>query len=492
MAVIGLDIGTTGVKSTVVDYDGMILGYAYREYDLICDQPGHYEVDLEIIEAAVFEVLQESARPCEKEIKAICATSFGESVVLLDEKERVLCTSMIYMDTRGKQETDEFESVLGRQNIIANTGLAPSEMYTAGKLRWIAKNRADVFSQVKRIHFIADFILSRLGGAFYTDYSLASRSMLFDVVSQKWWGKAMDEAGLDAAMFPEPVATGSRVGLLNAASAERTGISAGIPLMIGGHDQVANAVGAGLLEAGKAMNGIGTVDCITAAFSPEKGQKILENDIYAFVPYIDGRNYVTYAVSFSGGSIIKWFRNTFAKDLPVESAYDVLNSEAPIEPTRLMVIPHLAGRGTPFINVNAKACFDNIDLSVDRGTLFRALMEAETMEMRLNIDYLADCGVCFDSIRTVGGGAKSELWMQIRADVFRKEIISMDTEQAGALGCAMFALVYLGVYQNLSEARNAILKERKRFYPNEKNAVIYDEKYAEYVRVYNERKERKS
>lgn len=483
MVVIGLDVGTTGVKSTVINNTGKALAYAYQEYSLVSKQKGFFEVDIRVLKTSIKKVLLESITTYGKsDIRAICATSFGESIVLLGENNEILADSMTYMDERGNEEVEDIKDKFSLQLIAKTTGLLPHPMYTAGKIKWIVDHNKDIIAKTKKIHFIADYALSILGGEHITDCSLASRSMFFDVVKKKWWNELIDYIGINFAVLPKITETGNAVGNVSKDIAQELGLGNDVRLILGGHDQITNAIGTGVLETGNAMNGIGTVDCLTPAFSLDEVNPKMAEYNYPTVPYIKNLT-VTYALNFSGGSILKWFRDNFAKDLPRDCAYELLNKEAIKQPSDLLIFPYFAGSGTPYMDLNAKAAILGLRLSTDRGTLFRAILEGESYEIRYNLECLNECGIEVNNIVTVGGGSKSKLWMQIRSDIFNKTITVPDVNQAGTMGSAMLGFVNIGMFSDLFEAKSELIKTKSTYHPNKENVDLYDEFYLKYKKV---------
>lgn len=496
MAVIGIDIGTIGAKSTIFDDGGNVCGYAYKEYNLEVRDLGYYEINPTVIKETVKGVIAEAVKKYNNNnIKAICATSFGESMVFVDENDAVLCNSLIYMDKRGAEQCLRIEDKFTKAKIAQITGLLPHAMYSAGKMMWFNENEYNIFKRIKKCFFIADYILYTLGGEHYTDYSLASRSMAFDVLNKKWWNEMLAYIGIDERTLPKPVPTGSIVGTISSDIALETGLPQGVKLVIGGHDQITNALGAGVLEAGSAVNVIGAVDCITPAFSMNETNVSLAKYNFPCVPYINNELYVTYAFNMTGGSLLKWFRDNFSIDLVAAakktgvSAYDLLGNSMPSKPTNILVLPHFSGTGTPYMDVSSKGAILGLSFDVNRGQMYRALLEGEAYEMNLNLGCLEASGVTIDELRTVGGGSRSDLWMQIRADIMRRKVVCLNVEEAGTLGSAMLAGIATGVYTNLKEARNALVKIKKVYYPDINNGKIYKENYKKYKKLYKKVRE---
>ena len=487
MLVIGLDVGTSGVKSTLFDEKANVISHAYREYDLICEGDGMFELDPRVLLEKALEVLAESTGRCDKkEVRAICVTSFGESFVCMDGEGRILSNTMIYMDKRGTEECGEFIDLLGEREIHTTCGQFVDPMFGVYKLRWLTKHRPEMMEKVKRISFICDFITYMLGAEHCCEYSLAARSAMFDVKAKEWWDEAIAFAGIDKAVLPRPVPGGSVVGTMDRATADRLGMTTEVKLIAGGHDQILAALGSGAREPGDIANGMGTVDCITGVMS---GKAVNMSTFFKYklpvVPFIGEDQYATYAFNMSGGCTVKWFRDTLAKDLAhLPDAYKLLDAEAPTAPTSLFVIPYFAGGGTPYMDNALPAVVAGMRLNTTRGELYRAFLEGETYEMKLSIDCLMEAGLDIKRIITVGGGSKAPLWMQLRADIFERDVYIPQNNEAGTLASAILCYTNVGLYDSIAQAQKDMIQYVNTFYPQEANKELYRQNYARYKDIY--------
>ena len=487
MYVIGLDLGTSGVKSTLFDDQARAVGGAYREYDLISGGDGMYELDPAVLLQKSMEVLARSTEGMDaREVKAICVTSFGESFVCLDESDRVLANTMIYMDTRGALECDEFAGRFGAEKIFGISGQYLDPMFGAYKIRWISKNRPQLLEKTKRVLFVCDFIAYMLGAEHCCDYSLAARSALFDVREKKWWGDAVAFAGIDPSVLPKPVPGGSVTGAMSRRIAETLGMTPSVKIILGGHDQILAALGGGAGEPGDVVNGMGTVDCFTGVMDSGgmDAEALLKYNL-PIVPFVRDGLYVTYAFNMSGGCIVKWFRDNLAKDVAhLPDAYRLLDAEAPADPTGLLVIPYFAGGGTPYMDGALPAVVAGLRLTANRGDLYRAFLEGETYEMKRALDCLSEAGIPVRKITTAGGGAGSSLWMQLRADIFERDVRIPLHREAGVLGSAILCHAKLGLYDGIPQAQKEMVRFQSTFTPGAENVPIYRKKYQQYQRLY--------
>lgn len=485
MCLIGLDVGTTGCKALAFDEGGARLAEAYREYGR--RGAGLHELDPEEVWLQVRAVLSAVASACPGvRFRALAVSSFGESFVPVDGDGRVLHNSLLYTDPRGLAQCGELKARLGEGRIMAACGVKPHPMYSACKIAWYRDALPAVFERTARFLLFEDFVLWRLGAEPSIDASLASRTMAFNVSSLAWEGDVLAACGIDESRLSKVVPSGTAVGALSPGLAGELGLGAGMLLVTGGHDQVCAAVGAGAVEPGQAIDGTGTVECVAPVFGrPVLDRAFLENN-FACVPHAVPGLYTTYAFNFTGGSLLRWYRDHFA---PAEaaraaagggSAYDILNGLAPAEPTGLLVIPHFAGSGTPEMRPGARGAILGLDFSADGPTLYRAMMEGVTYEMAYNLECLEEAGIPVRSLRAIGGGARSGMWLQIKADVTGRPIEAPDVEEAGAAGAAALAGCAAGLYGSVREALDGFVRIRRVFEPDGRNAARYAALYARY------------
>ena len=479
----GLDIGTTGCKLSVYREDGEFVCNKYIEYD-VTRQGGAHEVDAEMIFSAVCEVIGEV---CSKyEVSAIGVTSFGETFVALDKDGKALLPAMLYTDPRGAEECRSLCDTLGEDRITEISGAKPHSMYSIAKILWLKKNRPDIWEQVARITLVVDYVIYRLTGVAQIDYSLAARTGALDIRNKCWSKEIFDAAGIDTSLMSTPVPTGTLAGSIKPELAKQLNILGDVKMVTVSHDQVASAVGAGILTPGEAVDGTGTVECITPLFDSIPENKDLYNDNYAVVPYVFDGTYVCYAFSFTGGATLKWFRDNFAgKFEDAENIYAELDKSIPENPTGLLILPHFAGAATPYMDSGSKAAILGLTLETTAEDIYKALMEGVTYEIMLNLERLAAAGIDPKQLYATGGGAKSDVWLQIKADITNRPVTAMCAKEVGAAGSCMLAGTAIGLYGDLREAAKVFVKERITYTPDPAKATQYRKYYNAYRSVYN-------
>jgi len=489
MLLAGLDIGTTGCKISVYRPDGDYLGRIYRDYPLTRTESEH-EVDPALVWKGVQDVLTEAAVKW-PDIGGIGITSFGESFVLLDANDRPLHNSMLYTDPRGEEECRQLCEALGSDNIAYITGLNPHPMFSISKLMWIKANRPDIYVRAKRILFMEDYVVYLLTGVAQIDYALATRTMAFDIRRLAWSDEILLAAGISKDLLSKPVPAGSEAGHLKPDAVKKLGFQKDILIVSAGHDQVAAAAGSGVFDESVAVDGAGTVECITPVFTGIPNNDYMTKGNYSIVPHVIPGKYVCYAFLFTGGAAVNWFTENLAGYAAGDAfkkgtdIYEQLGSNIPLDkPTGLLVLPHFAGAATPYMDTGSKAAIVGLTLATTQHDIFCAIMEGVCYEMRLNTERLKEAGVGFNGLRATGGGANSRAWMQMKADILNVPVTALRSTEAGGLGAAMMVGINAGLFTDFYEAAEKMVFETETFFPRPDVCKIYNGLYSKYRQLY--------
>lgn len=487
MLLAGIDIGTTGCKISVFDENGKYLGSIYQEYPVSRTRFEH-EVDAGTIWATVQKLIEKAATAYPN-IGGIGITSFGETFVLLDENDVPLYPSMLYTDPRGGEECTQLVKSLGAKFITETTGLVPHSMYSISKLMWIKKYRPELYAKAKHVFLMEDYVVYMLSGRAQIDYSLATRTMAFDIHKLAWNPDIFRAADVDMSLFSNPVPTGSSAAVVRPKLAIQLGLSGETLIVSVSHDQVAAAIGSGVFDEYSAVDGAGTVECITPVFGSYDSEKMSDGK-YAVVPYVLPGKYVCYAFSYTGGALVKWFVDNlagYAAQKAVKQGvriYSELEDGWDNKPTGLLVLPHFAGAATPYMDTASKGAIVGLSITNTQQDIHLAIMEGVCYEMQLNMEYLAQAGVPIKQLRATGGGANSRVWMQMKADILNIPVISMQLNEAGATGSAMLVGVAAGVFSDLKEAAGIMVSEQKTYQPRPEVHRQYLAVYERYKKLY--------
>ena len=380
MHLLGIDVGTSGCKASVIASNGQVVGKAYREYFLEKPRPGWEELDPERIWKAVQEVVRGSLAAVEKKepVGAISISSFGETVVPVDRDGRPLYRGILYIDPRGQEEAQELKELLGEDKVNRITGASIHSMYSLPKIMWFRRHEPELYEKTWKFLLFADYILFRLGAEPHTDYTLAARTLAFDIVQKQWSKDILDTAGIPVEKFGRPVQSGTVVGQLSPKWKEFFGMEGDALLVAGGHDQPCAALGAGAIHPGLAIDGLGTTECVTPTFSrPVFGQQMTGNG-FACVPHTVAGRYVTYAFTFTSGSVLKWYRDIIRPAYKQEAAelgvnvYDLIIDCATPGPSGLLLLPHFAGAATPYMDNDAKGMMVGLSIKYPKPGYFQS------------------------------------------------------------------------------------------------------------------------
>ena len=491
MSLLGLDIGTSSCKATIIDFEGNIKGQAYKEYSLVTPKPGWQEIDPNLVWSSVKEVIVESCSHYKGDpIKAVSVSSFGEAATPIDYKGNVLYNSIIYIDTRGAEEAAYLKEKLGYEKILSITGASVHPMYTISKIMWLKKHMPELYKNTWKFLLFEDFILFKLGAKPHTDYSLAARTMAFDIINKRWSTEILECAGVDIDKLGEPVQSGNVVGQISVSAAGELGLPLDILLVAGGHDQPCAALGAGVIKSDIAVDGLGTTECITPAFDRAVISHAMARNSFACVPHVKKDMYVTYAFTFTSGSMLKWYRDNFGRENEVEAVrlgvnvYSLMIDKASKVPSEVFVLPHFAGAATPYMDTNAKGAIIGLNINTRSEDIFKAILEGITFEMMVNVERLNEAGIRVDEMRVVGGLSKSDAFLQLKADMMGRKVTTLHVSEAGTLGVAILAGVASGVYKSLEDAVEKLVRKKKEFYPDSKMHNIYLEKFQTYKKIY--------
>ncbi len=486
MSLLGVDLGTTGVKAAAFDEEGRLLASAYREYPLRFPRPGWIELDSNRVMRGARDAVREVAAKTRRDpIRALAAASQGEAVTPVARDGSYLHPALVSFDARTAPLAAWWEERFSRRRIFEITGMPLHGMYTASKILWWKRNRPAVFRRARRFLCYEDLFTHELGLEPAIDASLAARTMLYDVGRGRWSAELLRAAGIEEGRLARALPSGTVVGEVGPKAARAFGLPRGVVAVAGGHDQPCGALGAGVVQPGVGMYATGTVECITAALGKRLTHpKLLANNLTCYPHVVEGL-WVSLGFNFTGGSLLRWYRDTFAPEGRArEDVYESIVSECTAEPTSLFVLPHFTATGTPHLDTESKGVIAGLRLSTTRGEVVRALLEGVTWEMALNVEVLRACGAPVESFRATGGGAKSPFWMQLKADLLGKPVHAMRVPEAVCLGAAILAGAATGVFRDAKEAGAELSRVERTYRPDPRRARVYRERFALYRELY--------
>ena len=481
----GLDIGTTSVKFSIYDQKGTLLAQAQQGYGN--DRQAHpHQLNGSSVWNAVQSVIGEVQRRCScaEPLSAFSVSSFGEAVVPLTKDGRELAPAFLYTAPEGKEELEMLLNQMEAKQMQRITGVYPAVIFPPVKINWF-RNHTDIYEKTWKFVQFEDYILFRLTGETAISYSLASRSMALDIAAGEWSKEVLNAAGIEKEKLSTPVPSGTFVGKVRPKIAQELGLPSEVKVFTGGHDQMCGMIGSGAVSAGSAANASGTVECISAVLAQDvPATGFFQNNIYVSM-FTQKQSRFTFIGTPVGGAILDWFTGivNFGSNGP--DRYCKLESECSSVPSGVLILPYFAGRGAPRRDRGATGSILGLKLNTERWEIYQGIMEALAFEMRASMDLICGQGVKIDEVRATGGGAKSELWLQLKADIYRRPVLRVDTDQPGTLGCAMIAAKADGAFASLQEAVGECVKIQKTFLPREDMTERFKEKYECYMRYWN-------
>ena len=486
---LGIDIGTTGCKSVIFDNNGVQVSLTYREYDTISDNPGWVELNTEEVISKCFEVIKESVSAVPPgSVESIGISSQGEAFTMLDRSGSALCNAFVSSDSRADPYVKSWTGEFGDKKLYQITGHTSHPMFSLFKLLWVRDNMSEVWERCHRILCFEDLLQYRLGiKSPAISWSLAGRTMLFDVREHCWSEKILESIGIRKEQLSVPLPSGRIAGYVDEGIANQLNLSGKVAVVTGGHDQPCSALGAGAVKPGVAVYASGTVECITPAFEKPVFSEELRK--YNFCTYDHAATglYATLALSLTGGNLLKWFRDEFGQQEKeigkIEHAdpYELLLRQMPAAPTGLLVLPYFTPSGTPYFDTAVKGTILGLDLSTTRGEILKALIEGVAFEIKLSLEILEQAGYIVNELRAIGGGAKSDLLIRLKSDILNKPITTPDITEAGCRGAAILAKA---AYDNIGidEIIDRWVKPGQVILPRGND--LYSEKFQKYKKLY--------
>lgn len=490
MSLLGIDVGTTGCKVIALATDGTLLASAGREYHVLRPQPGYAELDSADVWAKIQDCIREvAAQTTHDPVVALSVSAMGESMTPVSQNREILGNCILGFDIRGEEAVAKLAAI-DELTFLARSGNLVGGVMGGPKLIWLRDHQPELFEKTWKFLGWEDFVGFMLGGEPIIDYSLANRTFFFDLRGESWSAETLDYIGMPADKLPKPAQAGTVIGTVAPEMADQLGLPPNVKIVLGAHDQGTSAVGAGVIRPGMAVCSMGTFICITPTYDTippvEQVYAARLNVEHHPLPGL----YVSFYWNLTGGALLKWFRDTFTavEMQQVEAVggdiYAHLMSEMPDEPTRLMMLPHFAHTGPPYYDTRPNGIITGLSLETSRGEFVKGLLEGMTYYFREGLAYMARADITIDEYRVTGGGARSNEWLQIQADILGRPVVRTEITEATALGAAIIAGVGAGVFDSAESAIEAIVRIDRTFEPDPQRQAIYDEKFAQYHLLY--------
>jgi xylulokinase len=481
--VLGIDVSTTATKAILIDQAGSVRGTGSAQSVVSMPHPLWSEQEpaawWDAAQTAIRGALS-SSRASGTDVEVVGLAGQMHGAVLLDSAGTVLRPAILWNDQRTTAECDEIRAAVGPERLVAITGNDALTGFTAPKLLWVRRHEPDTWARLAHVLLPKDYLRYRLTGEYATDKADGSGTILFDLSTRTWSPDVVEALGLDASWLPRTFEGPEVAGTVSAAGAEATGLRVGTPVVAGGGDQAASAVGLGVVGSGTAALSLGTSGVIfattTSAIHEPRGR------VHAFCHALPDRWHLM-SVMLSAAGSLRWFRDTLA---PGEAFADVSESAADVDAAAdgLFFLPYLSGERSPHPDPQARGAFVGLALRHDRRHLARAVLEGVAFGLRDGLDLMLEAGMPRpEQIRASGGGLASPVWRQILADVLDAELVTTSTTEGAAYGAAVLAAVAAGWFGDVPQAASALVRTTTAATPGPARAS-YAAAHAAYRELY--------
>ncbi len=493
---IGIDIGTSGVKVAAVDEKGRVAGKAFAEYALKVPRAGWAEQDAgdwwRGVTVAMKGLWGSGVRA--GDVAAVSFSGQMHGLVTLDEHGELVRDAIIWCDQRTAGESEWIEARYG-PDLIRATGNPPLAGFTLPKLVWMRRHEPALFGRIGKVLLPKDYVRYRMCGGLAVDVSDAAGTCMMDIDSCEWIDWLLDELGIKSEWMPEVVASDHVCGAVTREAAVATGLVEGTPVIAGGADNTCAAVGTGVVRDGRVSSSIGSSGVVFAhsdTLRVDPGGRV-----HSFNHSVRGSYYLM-GVALSAGMSMRWLRDTvFAAEAAGCAAdgrdiYDMMTGlarEVPPGSDGVVFLPYLSGERTPHRDPYARGVFFGLALSHGRGHIVRAVMEGVVLALADGLDIVRELGGEVTEVRATGGGAKSELWRQMQADVFGVPVVTLESDEGPSYGAALIAGAGAGIFESIAAAADANVKIAQRVMPDMERHEIYMERQGLYRELYVRLKE---
>ena len=479
-ALIGLDVGTTGARALACDLNGTLLATATEEYPLATPRPGWTEQDPEAWWASAQAVLRRVTSEIAVPVLGLGLTGQMHGSVFLDAADQVIRPALLWNDQRTARQCAAITERVGADRLLRITGNPAITGFQAPKILWLRDEEPAAYAKVRQVLLPKDYVRLRLTGERATDASDASGTLLLDLHARNWSDEILDRLEIPRTWLPRVHEGPDVTGMITTAAAAVTGLSAGIPVAAGGGDNAASAVGNGIVSEGVISSSIGTSGVIFADSATPRIEPY--GRIHAFCHAVPARYHVM-GVTLSAGGSFRWWRDAGAGGLDYDEMVAVA-AQAPAGSEGLVFLPYLAGERTPHLDPSARGAFVGLELRHTRAHLTRAVMEGVVYSLKDCLDLIIHMNVPVRQIIATGGGARSEAWRQLQADVFGLPVHRNRVDEGPALGAALLGGVAAGVYADVREACSHIQFDPDVTEPDAARHTLYEQYHAVYADLY--------
>ncbi|MFD1471397.1 xylulokinase [Companilactobacillus mishanensis] len=484
--VMGIDLGTSSVKVSVMNKEGDIVSQESSDLSVDQEQPGYSEQDPEEWVTATTVAIVNLALKDHIDLNDVEGVSFSgqmHGLVLMDKHNAVLRPAILWDDTRTTEQCKEIMDICG-DDFLKITRNRPLEGFTLPKILWVKENEPKIFAQAKTFLLPKDYLRFRMTGDISMEYSDAAGTVLLDVENKTWSKEICDKLGLNIDICPKLVSSIDEVGKISEHYSKFSGMSMNTRVIAGAADNAAGAIGAGIMDESKVMISTGTSGVV---LKHEDSIRDYGGKLHFFNHAIPDK-YYSMGVTLAAGHSLSWLHDNFGESMSMEE-FVKLAGESQVGAHGLLFTPYIVGERTPYADSKIRGSFIGVSSKNNKADFVRAVLEGVIFSYEDILKIYHEHGEKFDTVYSIGGGAKSPLWLQIQANVFNTKVSTIENEQGPGLGAAMIAAVGVKWFSDLHECADKFIKKGKSYWPEPEKADRYKELYKIYSQIYAQTKE---
>ena len=475
---IGVDLGTSGVKLILATASGEVVRTVSKSYELLVPKPSWTEQDPNAWYDQTIEGLKELVKGYETEVLGMSFSGQMHGLVLLDENDDVLRNALLWNDQRTIDEVEFLNNNFGMELLLEYTGNIALTGLTAPKVLWVKNNEPDIFKRISKVMLPKDYLVYKLSGSFASDVSDLSGTLYFDPKTRTYSKEMLEILGITEEMLPSVHESYDVVGTLTEELKELLNIKQDVKVVIGGGDQAVGAVGVGIVGDGECSISLGTSGVIFVSSNKFAVDRKSYLQSYA---HANGKYHVM-AVMLNAAGAIKWWNESIFDNEDYVAYYDSVVRASGND--NLFFLPYLTGERAPINDPYAKGVLYGMGVHHTKKDLDFAVVEGVTFALRDSFELIKNLGVDIKRVRITGGGAKSNVWAQLIADIFNVEVVKIAAEEGPALGAAILAMVGVGTFKDVETACKEIVELSTVFTPNKELVSKFNQKYAAFTKLY--------
>lgn len=484
----GIDLGTSSVKTVIMDLDGNIAGLGQENYDIQIPSVGYAEQDIELLWEATARTIKQAITNGiinSSDIKGIGFSGQMHGLVLLDKEMKPIRPMIIWADQRANQQIDNIYNIIGMDDFRKITLNSLSPGFFISSLMWIRDNEPQNYDRAYKAVLPNDYIRYKLCGELATDVTDASATLAFDVAKRCWAFDIIEKIGINASLFPEYGEAYQIAGETIKECEEKTGLRCKIPVVYGGGDAIMHSIGNGIIKPGVISSNIGTACQLSSAVMSPVFDKQFRTNTFC---HAKEDLWIIYGGHLNGGIVLKWLRDNYFPQLTFKE-FDKVAEEIPAGSEGTLFLPYLSGERTPYHDLFAKGILYGMTLNHNYKHMIRAAMEGVIFSLRLSLEIFKELNIPIEQVVASGGGAKSSVWIQMQADIFNTGIYTVSSNEAACTGAAIVAGVGVKIYKSIERACSHIVKYNQNItLPNLENVKVYDEAFEKFKLLYQNNK----